>query len=172
MQVAGIADFFTNKEATSKKEVDVESPAFSLTKVQGGLATLIAAIGVAGAKLEGPTAVKVAAIGGGALVMIGFFGLAAVDLITRQRASEAKLRWGAPAGQGAASGGSTPAKVPPTSGSGGSVVLVADSDDLVLQEKHSGDEYEVRFAELEGDKVTLIARRNGKTLTSSFQRPS
>jgi hypothetical protein len=171
MQVAGIADFFTNKEATSKKEVDVESPAFSLTKVQGGLATLIAAIGVAGAKLEGPTAVKVAAIGGGALVMIGFFGLAAVDLITRQRASEAKLRWGAPAGKGAPGSDSTSPDVPPTN-SGGNVVLVADSDDLVLQEKHSGDEYEVRFAELEGDKVTLIARRNGKTLTSSFQRPS
>lgn len=155
--MSGPLEFFTNKEATKDEKVDVTAPAFSLTKVAGGLGTVIAAIAVAATKLEGATAVKVAAIGGGALVMLGYFGVAAVDLIVRQRASEAKLRYG----PGSAGDAKT----------NGKVVLVADADDLVLQEKHSGDEYELRFAEVDGEKVTLVARRDGKTLAPSFQRP-
>ena len=159
--MSGPLEFFTNNEATKNKEVDVSAPAFSLTKVSGGLGTLIAAIAVAAAKLEGTTAVKVAAIGGGALVMVGYFIVAAVDLIVRQRASEAKRRW--PDG----SGGEGAAKA------GGAVTLIADPDTLVLQKEVGGEEYNVKYAEVEGDKVTLIALRKGKQMdpAPTFQRP-
>lgn len=164
--MSGPLEFFTNKEATEEGKVAVKSPAFSLTKVAGGLGTLIAAIAVAATKLEGATAVKVAAIGAGALVMVGYFGLAAVDLIVRQRMSEAKLRWPATAADA-----KDAAKPKDPSPNGGTFVVVADTDDLVLQERHNGDEYELRYAEIEGDKVTLVARRDGKTLAPSFHRP-
>lgn len=163
--MSGPLEFFTNKEATENKEVDVAAPAFSLTKVSGGLGTLIAAIAVAAAKLEGATAVKVAAIGAGALVMVGYFVVAAVDLIVRQRASEAKRRWpdGSGGEGGDGGGGGTP--------TGKAITLVAGEDDLFLQKGPNGKQYEVKYVELEGEKVTVVARRDGDTLAPSFHRP-
>jgi hypothetical protein len=161
--VSGPLEFFTNKEATAEKKVDVAAPAFSLTKVAGGLGTLIAAIAVAAAKLEGATAVKVAAIGGGALAMVGYFGLAAIDLIVRQRAAQAKRRWpDSKSGEG--EGGRSTSQA---------VSLVADPDTLVLQKVSGGDEYKIKYAEVEGDKVTLIAMRNGRAMdpAPTFHRP-
>ena len=150
----GILSLFTN--AGKEDESDVKSPAFSLTKVQAGLGALIAAVtGVLPAALASNQTVIVAAIASGTVVMLGVFALAAVDLTTRQRAAEAKLRWSG----GAGNGGKSVKKVG----------LVANLDDLVLQSKHNGTEYELRFAELEGDKVTLVARKNGKSLEPTFQ---
>jgi hypothetical protein len=147
--VSGALEFFTNKEATKKEEVDVTAPAFSLTKVAGLMGVLIAAIGGATAKLEGATAVKVAAIGGAALVVAAF------DLIVRQRASQAKLRYGTPS-----AGGKKP---------DGPLTLLPDSDDLVLQARHSSEEFEIKLIELDGEKATVVARHDGKTLTATFQ---
>jgi hypothetical protein len=150
----GILSLFTN--AGKEGESDVKSPAFSLTKVQAGLGALIAAVtGVVPAALASNQTVVVAAIASGTVVMLGVFALAAVDLTTRQRAGEAKLRWSG----GAGNGGQSVKKVG----------LVANLDDLVLQSKHNGMEYELRFAELEGNKVTLVARKNGKSLEPIFQ---
>jgi hypothetical protein len=149
-----LPEFFSNEEATEEGKVAIKSPAFSITKVGGTLATLIAAISVAAAKLEGATAVKVAVIAAGTFVLLAYFGLAAVDIVVRQRAAAAKLRW--PAGSGAG-------------GSGAVVPLVPDLDGLILQSKHNGDEYELHFAELKDGKVTLVARRDGKSLEPIFQ---
>lgn len=159
--MSGPLEFFTNKEATTDKKVDVTAPAFSLTKVAGGLGTLIAAIAVATAKLEGATAVKVAAIGGAALVLVGYFGVAAVDLVVRQRAAEAKRRWpdGGTTGKGAgatAGGNAKSAALP--------VTLAVEPDTLVVQKEPGGEEYKVQYALLEGDKVTLIALRKGEKM--------
>ncbi len=162
--MSGPLEFFTNKEATEEGKVAVKSPAFSLTKVSGGLGTLIAAIAVAAAKLEGATAVKVAAIGAGALVMVGYFVVAAVDLIVRQRASEAKLRW--PDGGGGETGGGAKSDDLP-------ITLAVDPETLVVQKGSGEDEYKVQYALLEGDKVTLIAKRKGQKMDPppTFQSP-
>jgi hypothetical protein len=154
----GLPDFFSNESAETDGKTAVESPAFSLTKVQASLGTLIVAIAGAVAKLEGTTSVKIAAIGAGALVMVGVFGLAAADLIARQRAAEAKLRWGPEAKKAAA----TPAT--------GSFYLYPESDDLVLRKGHAGDMYDIDRVKVEGEKVTLIAHRGGKKdLEPTFQ---
>ncbi|HTR74382.1 MAG TPA: hypothetical protein VMH33_03875 [Solirubrobacterales bacterium] len=162
------AEFFSNKKATKKGKATVEAPAFSLTKVQASLGALIVVIAGAAAKLEGPTAVKVAAIGAGALVMVGVFALAAVDLVARQRATEAKLRWGAKESAKAET------KAAKTNGSVATEtdepeIWFADNDDLVVQEAHGRDEYEVRFAERKGDTLTVVSRRNGKSYEAAFR---
>lgn len=152
-----LPEFFSNEEATENPNTVVKAPAFSITKVGGTLATLIAAISVAAAKLEGATAVKVAVIAAGTFVLLAYFGLAAVDILARQRAAAAKLRWQATSGGG---------------GNGTVVPLVPDLEGLVLQSKHNGDEYELHFAELKDGKVTLVARRDGKSLEPIFQPPN
>ena len=154
-----LPDFFSNKKATEDEKTAIESPTLSLTKVQATIGTLVVAFGAAGAKLHGPTAVKVAAIGGGALIMLGVFGLAAVDLIVRQRAEAAKLRWGS--------------VKPPAAGGGseanGKTILVPDRNHLVLQSKHSGKEFDVLVAELDGETVTLVAHDGETMLKPTFQ---
>lgn len=151
--MAGLTDFFTNREATKEEKVDVETPAFSLTKVQAGIGALIAAVSaVVPTALKENQTVVVGAIAAGTVVMLGVFALAAVDLIVRQRASEAKLRW--PGG----SGGEAAA----TAKDDSQLLLLPDREGLVLQKKHSGVEYEVVCALSEGSKVTLVARADGQ----------
>jgi hypothetical protein len=151
--VAGITDFFTNREAVKEEKVDIEAPAFSLTKVQAGLGALIAAVSaVVPTALQENQTVVVAAIAAGTVVMLGVFALAATDLITRQRAAEAKLRW--PGG----SGGEPATTAKPDS----QLLLLPDREGLVLQGKHSGVEYEVVCALAEGNMVTLVARADGQ----------
>jgi hypothetical protein len=160
-----VFEFFTNKKATEDEKVEVEAPAFSITKVAGGLGTIIAGIAVAATKLEDAASVKVAAIGAGALVMVGYFGLAAVDLVTRQRAAAAKLRWPAPEKSKAK------AAVTAKKASGAKRTLVPADDGLFLKTAQSDDEYEVHYAEVEGDTVTIVARLEGQTLSATFQLP-
>lgn len=150
-----LPDFFSNKKATEENETAIDAPALSTTKIVGTVGTVIGLIGAAAAKVSGVTAVKVASIGAGTLVILGVFGLVAADMFVRQRAEAAKLRWGS--GEKKADG---------------KKVLVTADEHLVLQEKHNSDEYELRWVELEGETVTLIARRNGETLTATFQPPS
>jgi hypothetical protein len=145
-----LPDFFSNKQATDDEKSAIEAPTLSLTKVQATIGTLIVAIAGAAAKLEGPTAVKVAAIGAGALIMVGVFILAAVDLIARQRAEEAKLRWAATPTTGGAAGNCTPAKSPPAV---------------------EAETFEIKFGPGD-DEVTVIAHSNGKSVSSSVQRPT
>jgi hypothetical protein len=147
--VAGVTDFFANNDV---KE-DIETPAFSLTKVSALIGVIVAGFGVAGAKIEDVAAVKVAAIGGAALVLVAYFGVAAVDLIVRQRAAEAKLRW--------PDGGGGEAAAPANGDS--QQLLLPDREGLVLQKKHNGVEYEVVCALAEGSKVTLVARADGQS---------
>jgi hypothetical protein len=155
--VSSLLELFTNNEATEEGKVAIKSPAFSLTKVWGALTAAIAAVGGALPSLTGAgTTVTVAAVAAGTFAFVAFLGLAAVDLIVRQRAAEAKRRW--PDGSGGSSANGT-----------GKVGLVANLDDLILQSRHNGEEYELRFAELDGDTVTLIARKNGKALEPTFQ---
>ena len=118
-------EFFTNE----KGEVDVKSPAFSITKVQATLGALITAVaGALPALADASETIKVAAIASGTVIMLGVFGLAAVDIRTRQRAAEAKLRYG--------------------SGKTGTADFVAlpEKKTLVVQEDHSKVEYEVDIA--------------------------
>jgi hypothetical protein len=160
-----LPEFFSNKKATDEGKSAIEAPALSLTKVQTTLGALITVAAAAVAKLEGPTAVKVAAIGVGALVMLGVFGLAAVDLIVRQRAEEAKLRWGAetPPAKGA-----TATDTASTNGDA-KKILVPDRNHLVLQSKHSDKEYDVLVLELEGEKATLVAHNGEHVLKPTFE---
>jgi hypothetical protein len=137
-----LLDFFSNKTATKEETTAIEAPALSLTKglgtvgtIIGGAGTVVGLIGAAGAKIAGPTAVKVAAIGGGSLVIIAVLGLAAVDMLVRQRAEEAKLRWGAEAAAPAAPTG-----------------RAAENGQL-----------EVTFSHDDGDQVVVAAGGNGKT---------
>lgn len=86
------------------------------------------------------------------------------DLIVRRRAAGAKRRWpGGGEGGGGGGGKST----------GQAVTLVADPDTLVLEKETGGDEYKVEYAEVEGDKATLIAPRKGKAMdpAPTFHRP-
>ena len=149
-----LPEFFSNEKANDEGKTDVTSPAFSLTKVQAGLGALIVAIGAVAAKIEGTTAVKVASIGGAALVMLGVFALGAVDIIARQRAQEAKLRWG----PGSTSGGD----------GDGPITLLPDDEGLVLQSGPQGEEFGIQYVELDGEKVTVVARRKGQTLAPTF----
>lgn len=156
-----MTDFFTNSEAVEKEKVDVEAPAFSLTKVAALIGVIVAGFGVAGAKIEDVAAVKVAAIGGAALVLVAYFGVAAVDLIVRQRAAEAKLRW--PSG----SEGEATATVKDDS----QLLLLPDRQGLVLQKKHNGVEYEVVCALAEGSKVKLVAQADGQVPLEPIFKP-
>ncbi len=152
-----LPDFFSNAEATKSGSTDIEAPAFSLTKVQAGLGALIAAVaGAVPASVGANTTILVAAIAAGTIVMLGVFGLAAVDMSVRQRAREAKLRW--PEGGG--------------NGSKENVILVPDQNGLILQSKHNGDEYEVLVAELDGETVKLVAHRGDDFLQPTFQPPA
>jgi hypothetical protein len=155
----GVIDLFTNRD--KKEESDVDSPAFSLTKVQAGIGALIVAIlGAVPPALKADETVVVAAIAAGVVVMLGVFALAGVDVTTRQRAAEAKLRYGGGSG-GKGSGGTD----------GGSFFAVPKTNDLVIQVGSSSDEYRLAFARVEGDTVTLHATGHGKPMVEVLQQP-
>jgi hypothetical protein len=144
-------EFFTNKEKTKKDEVDVGSPAFSLTKVQATLGLLIAAIlGAVPPSLKADPAVVIAAIAAAAAVMLGVFFLAAVDIKTRQRAAEAALRF---------PDGEAPKK---------SFNVVPVAEDLRIQKGPNAAEYRVRLAEVKKGEVEILASNDGDFITVPF----
>jgi hypothetical protein len=147
-----LLEFFTNKEKTKKDEVDVGSPAFSLTKVQATLGLLIAAIlGAVPASLKSDPAVVIAAIAAATAVILGIFFLAAVDIKTRQRAAEATLRF--PNGEGPKE----------------SFSVVPVEDDLRIQKGPNASEYKVRFAAVKKGKVELLASNDGDIISVPFK---
>ncbi len=147
-------EFFTNAEKSEEAgKVDVKAPAFSITKVQASLGALIAVIaGAVPAAIDASETIEVAAIAAGTVIMLGVFALAAVDIVTRQRAREAAMRYG--------DGEGKPAKY---------VALPAKP--LVLQQGHNSDEYEVKMLEVEGTGATLVAMRDGETIAAVFRKP-
>lgn len=137
---------------SSKEELDITSPTFNVTRVGGILGGLVTAVlAVVPAALKENPAVIVAGIAAAALVVVGLIALAAVDVMTRQRAREATLRYG--------DGKTTQPHFH---------AIPVDSD-LILQQGHSNDEYEVKVALVENDKVSLVASRNGKTISADFE---
>jgi hypothetical protein len=159
-----LVDLFTN--AGKEDEADVNSPAFSLTKVQAGIGALIVAVSaVVPTALKENQTVVVAAIAAGTVVMLGVFALAAVDMMVRQRAAAAKLQYGS--GAATATAGDDP------KADEGVIPLVVEPATLVVQKGPGEQEYKVEFAKLDGDKVTLIAMREGKAMdpAPTFHRP-
>lgn len=147
-----LSEFFTNEEKTEKDKVDVGSPAFSATKVQATLGTLIVAVlGAVPASLKADKAVVIAAIAAGVLLLLGVFALVAVDIQTRQRAQEAKLRYG---------------DGKPTEPSN---FQALPTRDLVLQLGHNDDEYEVKYATVEKGLVHVYADRDGTPISATFK---
>jgi len=147
----GVIDFFTNGETAESKPTDVKTPAFSATKVHAALGALVVAIlGVVPAKLSEDEQIVIAAIAAGTAILLGMFGLVAVDIRTRQKAREAALRWG-----GGDSGPQTFPAVP--------------TEDLVLQKGHNAAEYEVKMAFVEEGAVRLVAARNGELVSATFK---
>jgi hypothetical protein len=152
-----VTEFFTNKEKTADGKVDVETPAFSATKVQsliGGL--VMAVIAVVPTKLKEDEQIVIAAIAAGTAILLGIFALWAVDIRTRQRAREATLRWG-----GGPDGGN--------GGGAGHVEIALPSENLVLQKGHNADEYEVKLAVVDKGAVSLVAARDGEVFATTFK---
>lgn len=144
-------ELFTNAQKTQEGEVDISAPAFSITKVQAALGLLISGIlGVVPTALKDNVTILVASIAAATLVVLGILALVAVDIRTRQRAQEAKLRYG--------DGKSTePA------------FQALPTKDLVLQLGHSKDEYEVKFATVEKGLVHVMAVRDGEPISATFK---
>lgn len=145
-------DFFTNEDKTQNNEVDVQAPAFSATKVQAALGIVIAGIlGAVPSSLQADQAVVIAAIAAGTAVVLGVFGLVAVDIRTRQRAHEATLRYG--------NGGVGKPKT----------FQAVPMEKLVLQKGHSTPEYEVKLAMVEDGSVSLVGARDGELISATFK---
>lgn len=149
-------ELLTNNKKTDEGEVDIPTPAFSLTKVQATLGAFVTAVlAVLPASLKSNEAIVIAAIAAGTLVLLGVFALAAVDIQTRQRAREAALRFGG--GKAAAAD---------------FVAVPGSEEDLVLQVGHNTDEYEVKLATVKDGEVTLVATRDGRSISQVFQEPT
>lgn len=147
----GLGEFFTNNEKTKEGEVDVATPAFSITKVMSGFGLAItAALGAVPASVKEEPAVVVAAIAAGAAIMLGVFALIAADIRTRQKAREATLRFG--------DGKPSEAKF-----------QALPTKDLVLQVGHNSDEYEVKYATVENGVVNVYADRDGAPISVAFK---
>jgi hypothetical protein len=149
-------ELFTNAKKTKKEKVDISAPAFSATKVQAALGLLITGIiAVVPASHKDDVTVIVASIAAATLIVLGMFALVAVDIRTRQRAHEAKLRFG-----GGGDGGSEAAA--PS-------FQALPTKKLILQQGHSTDEYEVQLATVEKDLVQVIATRDGDSISATFK---
>jgi hypothetical protein len=151
----GLGEFFTNNEKTREEKVDVESPAFSITKVMASLGTTIGAavlalLAVLPDGLKDDPAIVIAAIAAITLVLLGIFGLVAVDIRTRQKAKEATLRYGE-AKSSAAKFEALPNK------------------DLILQVDGDGEEYKVKYASVENGVVNVYADRSGTPISVAFK---
>jgi hypothetical protein len=150
-------EFFTNKEKTKEEEVDVASPAFSITKVMAAFGAALAVIlGAVPKSLAQDQTIVVAALAAATVILLGVFALSAVDIKTRQRAAEAKLRYG---GDGGGKG----------SDAGFQAIPDKNGKDAVLQLKHMGDEYDVRYASVEKDTVHVFADRDGEQVAVTFK---
>lgn len=144
-------ELFTNAQKTKDGEVAISAPAFSATKVQAALGLFISGIlGGLPAALKSDETILVASIAAATLVVLGIFALVAVDIHTRQQAQEAKLRFGD--GKEAAS-----------------AFQALPTKDLVLQQGHNSDEYEVKFAVVEKGVVNVMATRDGEAISATFK---
>lgn len=149
-------ELFTNAKKTKKEKVDISAPAFSVTKIGSGVAVLIAALLAAlPTTVKENTTILVASIASATLIMLAVLALVAVDIKTRQRAHEAKLRFG-----GGGDGGSEAAA--PS-------FQALPTKKLILQQGHSTDEYEVQLATVEKDLVQVIATRDGDSISATFK---
>jgi hypothetical protein len=151
----GLGEFFTNNEKTKEDEVDVGTPAFSITKVMStvgtALATAVAAFLLLLPKgLQDDEAVVIAVIAALTLVLLGIFWLVAADFNTRQKAREATLRYG--------EGKTSAAKF-----------QALPSKELILQLGHNSPEYEVRYATVEDGVVNLYADHEGTPIAVAFK---
>jgi hypothetical protein len=156
----GALDVFTNADKP-ESQLDIKAPAFSVTKIGTTFAALLSVV-TAGlpAALRADQTIRVAAIAAATVVMLGAVALWGVDLIVRQRAAEAKLRYGGKGNHD--DNGSAPARY----------VAYPDSNDLKLQVGSSTDEYEIHGVEVDDGEVTLQARHNGKPpLEEKFTPP-
>lgn len=76
------------------EEWEIATPAFNVTKYVSVLGVAVGGLLAAvPSSLKENTAVVIASIAAGAAVMLGIVVLAAVDILARQRAQEAKRRW-------------------------------------------------------------------------------
>lgn len=147
----GLEEFFTNKEKTKDGKVDIDTPAFSVTKVVTVLGAIIGAVlAVVPAQLKEETPVVIAAVASGTLVLLGIFTLVAVDIRTRQKAKAATLRFG----------DGKPAEAD---------FIALPVEDLVLQRGHNKPEYEVSYLKVEGGAVHLYARNGASSITATFE---
>ena len=146
-----LLEFFTNNEKTKNKEVEIEAPAFSATKVQSLVgAVVLGVLTVVPSRLKTDEQVVIAVIAAGTVILLGMFALWAADIRTRQRAREAALRWGA-------------SKEEPPKFS------ALPTEDLVLQKGHNAPEYEVKMAMVEEGSISLIASRDGQMVSTTFK---
>jgi hypothetical protein len=144
-------EFFTNEKKTAEEKVAIDSPALSLTKVQASLGAVIAVLlGVVPKALQEDETIIVAAFAAGTLILLGVFGLAAVDIIARQKAKAAELCCG--------DGKPSKAKFD-----------AMPTKDLVLQVGHNSDEYEVKYATVEDGLIHLHADREGSPISVTFK---
>jgi len=147
----GLGEFFTNKEKTKDGQVDVDTPAFSTTKVIAAFgAAVTAALAALPATDSHGEAVQVAAIAAGAFLVLGLCGVFAVDVSTRQKAKEAALRFG-DGKPDAARFQALPTK------------------DLTLQVGGGGKEYDVKYATVEDGVVNVYADREGAPISVAFK---
>jgi hypothetical protein len=131
----------------------VEAPAFSVTKVQATMGTLIAAIlGAVPASLQADRTVVIACLAAATLLLLGILALVAVDIQTRQRAQEAQACCGAAA---------APADL-----------VAVPAERVRILRGGSDDEYELDLVKVTGDAVRMIATRAGETITVSFNIPT
>jgi hypothetical protein len=152
-------DLFTNADK-SESELDVKSPAFSLTKVGTTYGSLLSVVtGGLPAALQANETIRIAAFAAATVVMLGVFALGAVDIIVRQRAAEATLRY---SGKGHDDDNESAPK---------RFVAFADSSELKLQVGSNTEEYDLYAAEVNGGDVTLHAKKNGAPHTESFTLP-
>jgi hypothetical protein len=145
-------ELFTNQQATEKGEVAISAPAFSITKVQAAIGLLGAAIiGIVPASLKDDQAIIITSIAAVTVVLLGIFMLAAVDLVTRQRAEQAKLRYGS----GSQAEGTSKTAVP--------------TEPVRMMRSNSDREYAVDALKVEEDAARLLASRDGEDVKIEFK---
>ncbi len=145
-------ELFTNKEATADGTVAITAPAFSITKVQTAIGLLGAAIlGIVPTALKDDQAIIITSIAAVTVILLGIFMLVAVDMTTRQRAEEAKLKH--------TSAGASPA----------ATKTAIPAEALRVMQGGNDQEYAVEVLKVEDETVRLLASRNGQDLKIDFK---
>jgi hypothetical protein len=140
-----------SSQEPAKEEWLISAPAFSVTKVQATIGVFITAVlGAVPASLGSDRSVVIAAIAAGTLIMLGVLALVAVDMRTRQRAHEAKLRFG--------NGGSDSA----------GDLLAVPAQPLRVMKGSSDEEYDVDMLKVADGKAQLVATRDGGSSSIPF----